>query len=118
MPTNTKQTDPRAAPPPKPEPAAKKKELTTEEIVGIVFGALFLFIFNLGAAYLSYSKYQSIGWAAVDFVFAVFYYPAYAFFLNGTSAAASPMAAVAPAMSPMYGGGKKAMKYLTKLLKV
>jgi hypothetical protein len=115
MPTNTKQTDPRAAPPAKPETPAKKKELTTEEIVGIVFGVLFLFVFNLGAAYLSYSKYQSFGWAALDFVFAVFYYPVYAFFLNGTTAAVSP---VVPAMSPMYGGGKKAMKYLSKLLKV
>jgi len=105
-----------APPPPPKQPDPVKKDMPPEQITGIVLGAIFLFIFNLGAAYLSYSKYQSIGWAAVDFVFAVLYYPFYAFVLNGTSAAA-PMAAAVPAMSPMYGGGKKAMKYLSKLLK-
>ena len=111
---SSKQTAP---PPPPPEPVVveKKKELKPEEITGIVIGAIFLFVFNLGAAYLSYSKYQSFGWAALDFVFAVFYYPAYALFLNGTSAAL--VAPAAPVLSPMYGGGKKAMKYLNKLFK-
>ena len=108
----------RTEPPPEQKQPITQKDADALTITGIVLGSIFLFVFNLGAAYLSYSKYQSFGWAALDFVFAVFYYPAYAFFLNGSSAAASPLAAVAPAMSPMYGGGKKAMKYITKLLKV
>jgi hypothetical protein len=43
---------------------------------------LFAFVFHLGAAYLSYQKYGSFLWALLDFVFAVFYYPYYAFVLS------------------------------------
>lgn len=43
---------------------------------------LFTIIFHLGAAFLSYKKYGSIGWAILNFFFAVFYYPYYAFALN------------------------------------
>jgi membrane protein implicated in regulation of membrane protease activity len=38
--------------------------------------------FQIGAGMLSYAKYQSIGWAILDTIFAVFYYPYYAIFLN------------------------------------
>jgi len=51
-------------------------------IVSMVFTIVFLFIWHLGAASLSYAKYGSIGWAILDFFFATFYYPFYAFFLN------------------------------------
>lgn len=44
--------------------------------------AVFAFVFHLGAAYLSYQKYGSFLWAVVDFFFAVFYYPYYAFVLS------------------------------------
>jgi hypothetical protein len=42
---------------------------------------LFLIFFHSGAAYLSYQKYGSMLWAILDFFFAYFYYPYYAFFL-------------------------------------
>ena len=42
---------------------------------------LFFLFFHLGAGYLSYQKYGSFMWAALDFLFAYFYYPYYAFFL-------------------------------------
>jgi hypothetical protein len=51
-------------------------------IASMVFGILFAFVWHLGAASLSYAKYGSIGWAILDFFFATFYYPFYAFFLN------------------------------------
>lgn len=81
------------APPP---PPAEKKATTTlmTPIVAALalIPALFALFFHLGAAYLSYKKYASIGWAIMDFFFAVFYYPYYAFFLSGESMpAAQPM---------------------------
>ena len=50
-----------------------------------------LVAFHVGAGYLSYQKYGSFGWAVLDFIFAYFYYPYYAFFLSGESAAPAPM---------------------------
>jgi hypothetical protein len=67
---------------------AKTSETKTDSsaaglgIVSMVFTVVFLFIWHLGAASLSYAKYGSIGWAILDFFFASFYYPFYAFFLN------------------------------------
>lgn len=46
---------------------------------------LFVLLFSYGAAKLSYDKYQSIGWAILNFFFASFYYPYYAIFLSGPS---------------------------------
>ena len=51
-------------------------------IVLAVFVGLWYFLWNLGAASLSYAKYGSIGWAILDFFFAPFYYPYYALVLN------------------------------------
>jgi hypothetical protein len=42
---------------------------------------LILLVFHLGAGYLSYQKYGNLGWAFLNFIFAYFYYPYYAFFL-------------------------------------
>jgi hypothetical protein len=66
-------------------------------IVSMIFTIIFLFVWHLGAASLSYAKYGSIGWAILDFFFASFYYPFYAFFLN------------TPATPPstMFGGRRK-----------
>jgi hypothetical protein len=50
---------------------------------------LFLIAFHVGAGYLSYQKYGSMGWAFLDFLFAYFYYPYYAFFLAKDVAAPS-----------------------------
>jgi len=71
---------------------------------------LILFVFHLGAAYLSYQKYGNLGWAFFNFIFAYFYYPYYAFFL-----AKEP----APSALPMMmGGGKHGlMGMLKKLMK-
>ena len=57
---------------------------------GGIFGLLsllFALVFSYGAAKLSYDKYQSIGWAILNFFFATFYYPYYAIFLSGPQAA-------------------------------
>ena len=51
-------------------------------IFGMILSFIFVFVWHLGAASLSYAKYGSIGWAILDFFFATIYYPFYAFFLN------------------------------------
>ena len=72
--------------------------------VGAMLGALavipivFLFIFHLGAGYLSYQKYGSMAWAVLDFFFAYFYYPYYAFVLNAPTAP-----------QPMFGGKRSVL---------
>jgi len=71
---------------------------TSWGIASMIFGILFAFVWHLGAASLSYAKYGSIGWAILDFFFATFYYPFYAFFLN------TP----APSMGMM--GGRRKLK--------
>ena len=86
--------DKRSPPPP---PQEEKKGVTANLIVSpvvtvlAIIPALFALFFHLGAAYLSYKKYASIGWAIVDFFFAVFYYPYYAFFLAGDSNPTAPL---------------------------
>ena len=56
--------------------------LLTVFLVPIIFALLFAY----GAAKLSFDKYGSFGWALVDFVFPMFYYPFYAVVLNKPSA--------------------------------
>jgi hypothetical protein len=68
-------------------------------IVSMIFTIIFLFVWHLGAASLSYAKYGSIGWAILDFFFASFYYPFYAFFLNTPSAPTGMM------------GGRRKLKF-------
>ena len=46
-----------------------------------IFSLIFFLAFHIGAGYLSYQKYGSMMWAVIDFIFAYFYYPYYAFFL-------------------------------------
>lgn len=72
-------------------PVEKKEEVVTmSSFPTMGLGFLFmlpliaLLAFHAGAGYLSYQKYGSILWAIVDFIFAYFYYPYYAFFLSGT----------------------------------
>jgi len=55
-------------------------------IAGTVFLVVWYFLWNLGAASLSYAKYGSMGWAILDFFFAPFYYPYYALVLNTPAA--------------------------------
>jgi len=68
-------------------------------IVSMIFTIIFLFVWHLGAASLSYAKYGSIGWAILDFFFASFYYPFYAFFLN------------TPAQPTTMFGGRRKLKF-------
>jgi len=68
-----------------------------------LFSLLFLLFFHIGAGYLSYQKYGSMFWAVIDFLFAYFYYPYYAFFLAKD---------VPP--QPMFGGRKPLRKSLLK----
>lgn len=71
--------------------------------------AVLLIIFHLGAGYLSYQKYGNLGWAFLNFIFAYFYYPYYAFVL-----AKEP----APSAFPTLVGGKRGGfgKLLSKVL--
>lgn len=86
-----------AAAPPKEEKTTPSATMTLAPTgFGAVLGGLavlpivFLIVFHAGAAYLSYQKYQSGMWAFVDFLFAYFYYPYYAFFLAGAPASMEP----------------------------
>ena len=49
--------------------------------LSLILFVVFIIMFHFGAAYLSYQKYGSVLWAILDFFFAGFYYPFYAFFL-------------------------------------
>ena len=102
---------------PPPPPPQTKQEATPTTLAPAtatadmgVFGILalipliFLFLFHLGAAYLSYQKFGNILWALLDFFFAYFYYPYYAFFLASTPAESAPMTPAA-----MVGGMAKAL---------
>lgn len=68
---------------------------------------IFTIVFHVGAAYLSYQRSQSIGWAILSFFFAVFYYPYYAF----TQPSAAP---AQPSILPtVQTAGKRMMKALS-----
>lgn len=55
-------------------------------IAGIaLIPTIFTIVFHAGAAYLSYQRNQSLGWAILHFFLAVFYYPYYAFTQGGSS---------------------------------
>jgi hypothetical protein len=98
-----------AAAPPAPPKDEKKAAVT---IVPTGFGAIlgglailpivFLIVFHAGAGYLSYQKFGSWGWAFLDFLFAYFYYPYYAFFLSGAPASVEPSP-----INTMMGGLRK-----------
>jgi hypothetical protein len=53
------------------------------------FGGVFAFLLHAAAAKLSYDKYQSVGWAILDFFFGTIYIPYYAFFLNTPSSSST-----------------------------
>ena len=80
-PTNPALTQP-AATPAATQPASFWSVVTI--ILGS-FGGVFAFLLHAAAAKLSYDKYQSVGWAILDFIFGSVYIPYYAFFLNTPS---------------------------------
>ena len=105
------------APPPPPPQAAQEgtsTTLTSSQASGLmgVFGVLalipllFLLFFHLGAGYLSYQKYGSMLWAVVDFIFAYFYYPYYAFFL-ASDPSPQPMGMLGGMMKALSGGRRR-----------
>ena len=94
--------------------AKKTGEVVTFDWTGVIgagaFGLLIVvllviygFVFSLGASSLSYAKYGSLPWAIVDFFFAYFYYPYYAFFLNQ------------PATQPLLFGGKRGKSLMKRI---
>ncbi len=105
-----------ASAPPKDE---KKTPSATATIAPTGFAAIlgglavlpimFLIVFHAGAAYLSYQKYQSGMWAFVNFLFAYFYYPYYAFFLAGAPANVepSPINTMMGGMAKFFGGRRR-----------
>jgi len=76
--------------------------LLTVFLVPIIFGLLFAY----GAAKLSFDKYGSFGWALLDFVFPMFYYPFYAVVLNKPTAP-SIMGAMRGGFQAAMRGGRK-----------
>ena len=60
--------------------------VTTTVAVMALVPTIFALVFHAGAAYMSYQRNQSIGWAILHFFLAVFYYP-YAAFTGGSSPA-------------------------------
>jgi len=75
-------TNPAVNPPATP---AKSEPATFWSVVTLIlgsFGGVFAFLLHAAAAKLSYDKYQSVGWAILDFIFGSVYIPYYAFFLN------------------------------------
>lgn len=70
-------------------------------ILVVIFLIIYVISFHVGAAMLSYHKYGSFFWAIVNFVFAWFYYPFYAFFLDTNT----PPVATAPTTTETMVGG-------------
>jgi hypothetical protein len=98
-----------------PPPQNPKDQTVTMTVPATGFNAIlgglailpivFLIVFHAGAGYLSYQKFGSWGWAALDFLFAYFYYPYYAFFLAG-----APASIEASPVNAMMGGLRKMMR--------
>jgi hypothetical protein len=74
-----------------------------------IIPTIFAIVFHAGAAYLSYQRNQSVGWAILSFFFAVFYYPYYAFAQAGTPAPAPASTGILPTVQ---SAGKRLAKAL------
>jgi hypothetical protein len=85
--------------------------MSTVTMVLALIPLIFALVFHAGAAYMSYQRNQSIGWAILHFVLAVFYYPYYAF---TQPSAAAPPAAESSLFSPT---AQSAGKRLSKMMK-
>ena len=83
--------------------------VTTSITAIAIIPAIFALIFHLGAAYMSYQRNQSIGWAIVSFFLAVFYYPYYAFTQAGKPAE-TPAATESPVMPAVQSAGRRLRK--------
>jgi hypothetical protein len=90
-------------PSPPQAPPAEEASLTlstggTLTLLVAVIPLIFALVFHAGAAYMSYQRNQSVGWAFLHFFLAVFYYPYYAFTQSG---------APAPAPGLMQSAGRR-----------
>jgi hypothetical protein len=103
-----------SSPPPPPADGVKATLVTdstmsTVTMILALIPLIFALVFHAGAAYMSYQRNQSFGWAILHFVLAVFYYPYYAF----TQPSAAP-----PAESSLFSPGvQSAGKRLSKMMK-
>lgn len=84
--------------------------VTTSITTIAIIPAIFALVFHAGAAYMSYQRNQSFGWAILHFFFAVFYYPYYAFTQAGKPAEAPVMAAPASILPTVQSAGRKLRK--------
>lgn len=103
-----------AAPPPKDQvPEATATLSVPATGFGAILGGLailpivFLIVFHAGAGYLSYQKFGNWGWAFLDFLFAYFYYPYYAFFLTGPSAQPAPINTMMGGVAKIFGARRR-----------
>ena len=86
--------------------------VTTSITTIAIIPAIFALIFHLGAAYMSYQRNQSFGWAILHFFFAVFYYPYYAFTQAGKPAETPATPSLLP--PAVQSAGRRLMKALKK----
>jgi hypothetical protein len=75
-------TNPAVNPPATPTKTEPATFWTVVTLILGSFGGVFAFLLHAAAAKLSYDKYQSVGWAILDFIFGSVYIPYYAFVLN------------------------------------
>ena len=78
----------------------------TYAVIVLIFVLVWVVLYWVGAAKLSYDTSGSAVWAFLAFLFAPFYYPYYAFFVSK------------PAPAPMMGGGNAFSNLLTAASKV
>ena len=82
-------------------------------IAGIaIIPAIFTIVFHAGAAYLSYQRNQSMGWAILHFFLAIFYYPYYAF-TQGGSSSVTPASTDSSILPTVQSAGRRLKKMLT-----
>jgi len=84
---------------------------TTVGVIAII-PAIFALVFHAGAAYMSYQRNQSIGWAILHFFLAVFYYPYYAF-TQGSSSAPAPSTESSILPPVVQSAGRRLKKMLS-----
>jgi hypothetical protein len=81
--------------------------VTTTITAVAIIPALFALLFHAGAAYMSYQRNQSFGWAILHFFLAVFYYPYFAFTQAGKPAEEPPSL-----LPTVQAAGKRLRKFV------
>lgn len=87
--------------------------VTTTVMSIAIIPAIFAIIFHAGAAYMSYQRNQSAGWAVLHFFLAVFYYPYYAFTQAGKPVE-TPSETTSSVLPTVQAAGRKLKKMLKK----